>query len=106
MDAKRIAEIRAKVGVYGHPVSDADLTARAFQIADEAMLSLVECEGVPHGFDHFAPADNDGREVCSVAHGSDGFREGVGWLVSRGIAEIARDDVGEFVIVYRERMKP
>lgn len=27
IDAKRIAEIRAKVGVYGHPVSDADLIA-------------------------------------------------------------------------------
>ena len=66
-----------------------DLIARAFQIADEAMVSPLEGESIPHGHDHFVPAADDGSEVSLIAEAGYGFREAVEWM--RYDADLVRD---------------
>lgn len=76
---------------------------RAFEIADEAMFSPLECECVAH--DEFRTvlglADEQCQEVASLAEASAAIREAVEWLIPRGYVELASDPSGEYVSVLR-----
>jgi len=77
--------------------------ARAFKIADEQMFIALESYGVK-GDDHgtyFGLCDKHCGAVNKLAAASDELREAVEWLVARGYVELAKDEVGEHIVVLR-----
>lgn len=79
-------------------------TARAFEIADEAMFEYLHSYGVTGHKDQDVVgfcADGHG-EVFTLAEASDELREAVEWLAPRGYVRVEKDERGEFVRVLRE----
>lgn len=81
-------------------------TARAFQIADEAMYELLLAEGVPTDSPAtdataFVLVDEACQEVSKLAEASPALREAFDWLKERGYVELGSDSDGEFVQVVR-----
>jgi hypothetical protein len=81
----------------------ADATAKAFEIADQAMYEQLESEGVLSSADvgRIGLADDVGLEVPTLALAGRAIRDAVAWLQPRGYVSIASDAHGEYVLVLR-----
>ncbi|QNK69226.1 hypothetical protein [Variovorax sp. PAMC26660] len=79
------------------------MTARAFEIADDSMFSLLINHCVI-GDEHatiLGLVDEAGIEVRSLAVADPNVIEAVEWLMPRGYVEVAADTDGEHVLVLR-----
>lgn len=78
------------------------LVRRAFEIADVAMFELIighSVRGVGDGT--YGLADDDSREVRTLAEACDALQEAVEWLAPRGYVRIDSDEHGEHIVVLR-----
>lgn len=83
----------------------AEQIARAFEIADEAMLSLLRSHTVKCVSDAMLlrrPLDDEGREVATVAEADAATQDAVAWLSERGLCEIIDEPGGEVITLYDE----
>lgn len=77
------------------------LAARAFEIADESMLELLQGHAVrveEHGM-VWGLVDEDQREVGSLAEADSAIVEAVEWLRSRGLCDVVENPHGECVVL-------
>lgn len=76
-------------------------TARAFEIADESMASLLRAHTLK--CDEFGklrkPLDDDGAEVATVAEADSATQDAIAWLAERGICEIIDEPGGEVILM-------
>lgn len=74
------------------------LTARAFAIADDAMLTAVVSYG-SGSIDSavYGMCGDNGREVRTVAQACPELREAVEWLTARGLAKLGSDERGDTI---------
>lgn len=81
-----------------------DMIGRAFHMADESALDMLDCNSVPLDDDctRFGMTDNQCREVRTLAEASPLLREAVQWLIDRGLARLVDEVAGEVVIVEDE----
>lgn len=81
------------------------LTCRAFEIADEAMLSQLECHTLR--VDEFgmtrAITDDEGNDVTCLADADAAIQEAVEWLVERKLIEVISPPDGLIVLFNVER---
>jgi len=77
----------------------AEMTAKAFEIADQSMRSLIECHCVREdSFGHlFSPTNTEGSEVHSLADADPVIIEAVEWLVARDLASVFSNTDGDVV---------
>lgn len=70
-------------------------------IADQAMVELLESEGVSldDARSRFAPADENQGEVRTLDEASEDFKEAVAWLFKRGLATVEADADGDVIIL-------
>lgn len=79
-----------------------DLTARAFEIADECMVAMIECHAVPVGSGEsplFGLSNENGNEVACLAEAEPAIIEAFEWLKARGLAELVEDEHGECILL-------
>jgi hypothetical protein len=83
------------------PIARVSLFDEALMIADQAMVELLETEGVAvdGSRSRFAPADESQGEVKTLDLASEAFREAVAWLVKRGLAKVEADVLGDVVVL-------
>jgi hypothetical protein len=78
-----------------------ELTARAFEIADESMVELLNCHAVRA--DSLTPifglSDENGVEVATIDEADRGIREAFEWLQLRGLAELIEDEAGACIVL-------
>lgn len=81
------------------------LTSRAFEIADEAMLLQLECHTLR--VDEFgmtrAITDGDGNGVHDLANADSPIQEAIEWLAERKLAEVISSPDGLVVLLIGER---
>lgn len=80
-------------------LTDGDgMTARAFQIADQAMTELLLAHCV-HGYEEgvLGLCDENGVEVATLTQADPAIREAYEWLSLRGQASLERDGCGECI---------
>lgn len=80
-----------------------EMTARAFEIADDSMFSLLINHCVI-GDEHATTlglVDEAGIEVQSLEEADPNVIEAVEWLKPRGYIEVAADSDGEHILVVR-----
>jgi len=74
--------------------------ARAFQIADEAMIDLLVCH--THRLDEYGKLlgllSETGREVSSLAEAEQAVIEAVEWLQERGLCMLMDDPAGVVIM--------
>jgi len=78
-------------------------TRRAFEIADRAMFEQMCCEAVPQDANEtaYALVDEAAKPVTTLAAASEAIRGAFAWLRERGMAELASDAGGEYIVVVR-----
>ena len=84
-------------------MTEANLTARAFEIADESMFSLLQCHCLAcdeHGVTLVMVGDDD-QEVRTLDEAQEAIRAAVDWLSARGYVELSNDDGGHVVVLRR-----
>lgn len=83
------------------PVCKEGLCTRAFAIADEAMLCMIqsECSLSLEDPDYVGLVGDDGCEVTQLCDASTAIREAFDWLSQRGLAELRTDEHGEFIVL-------
>ncbi|POR54531.1 hypothetical protein B0G62_102139 [Paraburkholderia eburnea] len=78
-----------------------DLTARAFEIADQSMVELLNCHAVRH--DALTPifglSDENGIEVEAIDEADQGIRDAFEWLHLRGLADLIEDAAGTCIVL-------
>ena len=78
-----------------------DLTARAFEIADQSMIELLICHAVR--VDGLTPifglSDENGVEVANLDEADPGIRDAFEWLELRGLAELVEDEAGACIVL-------
>lgn len=82
------------------------LQARAFEIADESMVSLVQCQclRVDETGCLWSPTNNDGREVVSVEDADPAIVNAVEYLKGRGLCEVIDSPDGEVILLIGEEV--
>jgi len=95
--------VRAATDPRADGPPEPDLTARAFQLADEFTFELLQSECVAHD-EHrlvLGLCNEVGIEVSSMAEASEAIREAFDWLQLRGYVESMTDACGECIVVRR-----
>ena len=84
-------------------MNQAELTTRAFQIADESMFALMECSCLSNEESKtlFSLCDDNSNEVGSIAETSEALQEAIEWLTARGYIEVVEDDTGGNILVVK-----
>lgn len=75
-------------------------TARAFEIADEAMEEILHSHGVPLGqppYRQFALTNHHGQKVTTLADAEPAIVEAFQWLQERGRAELVDAPDGQYI---------
>ncbi|MBN3853800.1 hypothetical protein G3N59_10450 [Paraburkholderia sp. Ac-20340] len=82
-------------------MSTQDLTARAFEIADESMVELLASHSVRGSAlaPTFGLSDADGREVRDLEDSDPAIQEAFEWLEARGLAELVEGEVDTFILL-------
>lgn len=84
-------------------MSQSELTARAFEIADQCMVALLQSSAMridEHGVT-WAVVDHDGNGVDCLDEADEGLVEAIEWLTKRGLAQVV-DSPDGFVVVLTE----
>lgn len=80
---------------------DRQLTARAFEIADQSMTELLRAHAL--GCDEFGRTwrlvDADGADVATLEEADPALIESVEWLRERGLCEIVNGPDGDVVLL-------
>lgn len=83
-------------------MTEHEMIAWAFRIADESMRELLECSAIRvDEFGHvWSFVDDDGAEANTLAVAAPAIVEACEWLQARGIGEVMADpNGGEFFLV-------
>jgi hypothetical protein len=80
------------------------MQARAFEIADEAMMELLRGHGLPHddnriGLVRDADPPERPSPVFHLADADPALIEAFDWLSKRGLAQLEADEFGEFIVL-------
>jgi hypothetical protein len=81
-------------------MTDDQMAARAFEIADESMTELLLSHGIPDdslsegGSGLIGLLNENQTEVCTLADADQAIQDAYEWLHARGIAEIFTDADG------------
>lgn len=70
---------------------------RAFDIADESMISLLQSECIPMEAEGDFALFSDGAVVTKIDDASEGAIEAFNWLSIRGLAELVTTDTTQYV---------
>jgi len=96
-----MSEHRTDSRVIAELTAGPEMIARAFAIADQAMLELLQSECVPIDGEgvRLGLCDEACGEVGTLTEASAAIREAVDWLNARGYVEIGRSEHGEHIVV-------
>ena len=83
-------------------MTNEELQARAFEIADESMRSLIECccARVDEFGVFYVPLNEDGEDAANMGEVESFIVEACDWLTARGLCEVVESPDGPVITLF------